>query len=165
VWGWSGGGGIGGGGGGGGGRMMVAGPTVSEGEPANEVIVAGQRPARPAVSVSNARLIVPILVILRNLRRVIVRGREVTRYSIGPHIRSQLRRRGWTEEDVADALQNPAEVRPGLRDTRNTGAGSRMNDQATGYVSRRGGYVIRNDRTGDTVQVSNRLDPGWRPPW
>jgi filamentous hemagglutinin len=40
-----------------------------------------------------------------------------------------------------------------------------MNDPATAYYGRRGGYVVRNNRTGDIVQVSNRTDPGWGAPW
>jgi RHS repeat-associated protein len=41
----------------------------------------------------------------------------------------------------------------------------RMNDPATAYYSREGGYVVRNDRTGDIVQVSDRNDPDWVAPW
>jgi hypothetical protein len=40
-----------------------------------------------------------------------------------------------------------------------------MNDPATVYYSARGGYVVRNNRTGDIVQISNRLNPNWRAPW
>lgn len=40
-----------------------------------------------------------------------------------------------------------------------------MDDPATAYYSGRGGYVVRNNRTGDIVQVSNRTDPGWKAPW
>ncbi|WP_429244211.1 colicin E5-related ribonuclease [Luteibacter sp. 621] len=40
-----------------------------------------------------------------------------------------------------------------------------MNDPATAYYSRSGGYVVRNDVTGDIVQISNRNDPGWKAPW
>ena len=36
-----------------------------------------------------------------------------------------------------------------------------MDDPATAYYSRRGGYVVRNDRTGDIVQISDRTDPNW----
>ncbi|MFL5961693.1 MAG: colicin E5-related ribonuclease [Gaiellaceae bacterium] len=51
------------------------------------------------------------------------------------------------------------------RDTRYLPGGGRMDDPATVYYSRRGGYVVRNNRTGDIVQVSKRTDPGWTAPW
>lgn len=40
-----------------------------------------------------------------------------------------------------------------------------MDDPATGYISKRGGYVVRNELTGDIVQVSNRYNSGWMAPW
>lgn len=40
-----------------------------------------------------------------------------------------------------------------------------MNDPATAYYGKDGGYVVRNDRTGDIVQVSDRTDAGWVAPW
>ena len=40
-----------------------------------------------------------------------------------------------------------------------------MDDPATAYYSPRGGYVFRNDRTGDVVQVSDRTNPEWIAPW
>ncbi len=39
-----------------------------------------------------------------------------------------------------------------------------MDDPATVYYSRRGGDVVRNDRTGDVVQISDRTDQNWRDP-
>jgi filamentous hemagglutinin len=40
-----------------------------------------------------------------------------------------------------------------------------LNDPATGYSAKDGSYVIRNDRTGAIVQVSNKNDPKWVAPW
>jgi uncharacterized protein YjiK len=39
-----------------------------------------------------------------------------------------------------------------------------MNDPATIYYSRRGGYVVVNDRTGEVIQVSDRLARDWKGP-
>jgi RHS repeat-associated protein len=88
-------------------------------------------------------------------------AREVT---IGAKVGSQLAQRGWTAPAIDDAVRNPARV-VSTRDTRHLPGGGRMNDPATAYYSREGGYVVRNDRTGDIVQVSNRNDTGWRAPW
>lgn len=38
-------------------------------------------------------------------------------------------------------------------------SGSRLNDPATGYIVKDGYYVVRNDRAGAIVQVSNKNDP------
>jgi hypothetical protein len=35
-------------------------------------------------------------------------------------------------------------------------SGTRLNDPATGYIARDGAYVIRNDRTGVIVEISDR---------
>ncbi|WP_369335435.1 colicin E5-related ribonuclease, partial [Pseudomonas sp.] len=35
---------------------------------------------------------------------------------------------------------------------------TRLNDPATGYIAKDGSYVVKNDRTGKIVQVSNRKD-------
>jgi hypothetical protein len=81
----------------------------------------------------------------------------------GSKIEKQLAKRGWTKELANETVERPARTVP-TRDIRRSGGG-RMDDPATAYYSKRGGYVVRNDRTGDIVQVSNRNDPGWRAQW
>ncbi|WP_445262408.1 colicin E5-related ribonuclease [Pseudomonas sp. LF-5] len=44
-------------------------------------------------------------------------------------------------------------------------SGTRLNDPATGYVAKDGSYVVRNDRTGAIVQVSDKNDKNWVAPW
>jgi hypothetical protein len=84
--------------------------------------------------------------------------------SIGEHVEGQLATRGWTQRLVRSTVDDPAST-VATRDVRNLPGGGNMDDPATGYISRRGGYVVRNNRTGDVVQVSNRTDAGWRSPW
>lgn len=84
--------------------------------------------------------------------------------SFGSKVEGQLAGRGWTRRLVQSTIDDPART-VATRDTRFLRGGGRMDDPATGYISRRGGYVIRNDRTGDIVQVSKRTDPNWRAPW
>ena len=84
--------------------------------------------------------------------------------SFGSKIEGQLAGRGWTKRLVESTIENP-ERTVATRDTRWLPGGGRMDDPATAFYSRRGGYVVRNNRTGDIVQVSNRTDPGWRAPW
>lgn len=65
---------------------------------------------------------------------------------------------------VGDAVNSPARTVV-TRDTRYLPDGGCMNDPTTAYYHRNGGYVVRNDRTGDVVQVSDRTDTGWIAPW
>ncbi|MDF2077301.1 colicin E5-related ribonuclease [Pseudomonas mendocina] len=44
-------------------------------------------------------------------------------------------------------------------------SGTRLNDPATGYIASDGSYVVRNDRTGAIVQVSDKNDKNWVAPW
>lgn len=84
--------------------------------------------------------------------------------SFGSKVERQLPSRGWTKRLVQSTIDDPVRTVP-WRDTRNLRGGGRVDDPATGYYGRRGGYVVRNNRTGDIVQVSNRTRPGWRAPW
>jgi YD repeat-containing protein len=82
-----------------------------------------------------------------------------------PKIVRQMKKRGWTEEDVEDTIENPARTAK-TRDTRNLEDGSgQRDDPATAYVRDDGSYVIRNDVDGTVVQVSNRNDPNWKNPF
>lgn len=83
---------------------------------------------------------------------------------IGTKIEKQMGKRGWTRDSVEDLINNPARtVR--TRDTRHLPGGGRNDAPATAYINRGGGYVVRNDETGDIVQVSNLNDPNWKSPW
>jgi RHS repeat-associated protein len=91
-------------------------------------------------------------------------GTAATGTSIGTKIEGQLATRGWSRSSIDDAIANPTRT-VATRDTRHLPGGARMNDSATAYYSREGGYVVRNDRTGDIVQISDRTNPNWRAPW
>jgi hypothetical protein len=94
---------------------------------------------------------------------VVPRGSVLT-VNIGEKITKQMSIRGWQQVDVVSAVANPARSVV-TRDTRYLPSGDRMNDPATAYYSKDGGYVVRNDITGDIVQVSNRNDQHWTAPW
>ena len=84
---------------------------------------------------------------------------------LGTKIEGQLGKRGWTRESVRrSSINNPSRT-VATRDTRYLPGGGRNDAPATGYISRTGGYVVRNDETGDIVQVSNLNDPNWKSPW
>ena len=71
-------------------------------------------------------------------------------------IAAQLAARGWTEHEIRDVVDRG----PVVRSIDHTGGRS---DPASVYGSKRGGYVVINDRTWRVVQISDRTDPGWLP--
>jgi RHS repeat-associated protein len=84
--------------------------------------------------------------------------------TFGAKIEGQLANRGWTKRLVQSSIDDPVRT-VATRDNRYLPGGGRLDDPATAYYNRRGGYVVRNDRTGDIVQVSDRTDAAWRAPW
>ena len=85
-------------------------------------------------------------------------------HTLSPKIQGQLSRRGWTERLIDSTIARPART-VATRDTRHIRGGGRMDDPATAYFSESGGYIVRNDRTGDIVQVSDRTNSNWIAPW
>jgi filamentous hemagglutinin len=84
---------------------------------------------------------------------------------IEPKILQQMGTRGWTAESIEATIANPCK-KVTTQDTRfDPISGIRLNDPATGYVAKDGSYIVRNDRTGQIVQVSNKKDPTWKAPW
>jgi hypothetical protein len=94
-------------------------------------------------------------------------------FKIGDHIeKDSMKQRGWSKEKIADTIKNAfRRIRNNevtgerLKDTSHLKDGTQKNDPATAYVRQDGSYVIRNDRTGDIVQVSDPAKPDWKPPW
>ena len=84
---------------------------------------------------------------------------------IEPKIAQQMGKRGWTTDSLESVIANPSKTVV-TRDTRfDPVSGTRLNDPATGYVAKDGSYVVRNDRTGAIVQVSDKNDKNWVAPW
>jgi len=83
---------------------------------------------------------------------------------VGPKISQQMGPRGWSRDLIDDTISKPART-VATRDTRWNAAGTRLDDPATAFVRGDESYLVRNDVTGDIVQVSNRNDPRWVAPW
>lgn len=81
------------------------------------------------------------------------------------HILKKMPKRGWTDDLINSTLNNPIEKIATTDTRRASGTGIPNNDPATIYRSNSGGYVIRNDLTGDIVQISNRNKMDWKNPW
>jgi filamentous hemagglutinin len=91
---------------------------------------------------------------------------EVTvNFTYESKITKQMGKRGWTDASIGDAIAKPVRTVE-TRDTRWLSDGSgRLDDPATAYYYRNGGYVVRNDVTGEITQVSDRFDEYWSAPW
>lgn len=70
-------------------------------------------------------------------------------------INKQLPKRGWTQRRVQSVTDRPVHTSPALN--RATG------NKATAFFDKNGAYVVRENATGDIIQISNRLDPKWVP--
>lgn len=71
-------------------------------------------------------------------------------------VRRQMERRGWTEEDVRQTVDNPYTIRK----SENKATGN----SATVYYTKEGAYVTVDDVTNEIVQISDRSCPEeWAP--
>ena len=85
-------------------------------------------------------------------------------YSTDAKIQKQMAKRGWDDAKVKETIDNPAKTAK-TTDTRFGPDGiQKPPEPATAFFSADGSYLVRNDATGNIVQVSNRLDPNWKAP-
>ncbi len=68
---------------------------------------------------------------------------------------NQLQTRGWDQSSIDELVNGPVHTSPAV----NRASGN----PATAYFDDAGGYVVRDDLTGDLVQMSDRFDPDWIP--
>ncbi|WP_157958554.1 colicin E5-related ribonuclease [Salinicola sp. CPA57] len=80
-------------------------------------------------------------------------------------IYKQMGKRGWSIDSIKEAIAKPSKT-VATKDTRfDPATNKRLNDPATGYITKDGSYVVQNDRTGAIVQISNRNNKKWNSPW
>jgi len=81
------------------------------------------------------------------------------------HIGKNLTKRGWTHSQVGETVNKPYKTFE-ARDTRKLKNGQRVNEPAKAYMNEDGSYVVRNETTGDIVQINNKNDTEWLfPTW
>jgi len=85
-------------------------------------------------------------------------------FSYGTKIRGQIKGRGWDGNSVQETLNNPYKTVE-TTDYRYNNDGTRMDNPATAYINEDGSYVVRNDNTGDIVQISDKTDLDWKSPF
>lgn len=77
---------------------------------------------------------------------------------------SDAAKRGWSKKDIDDAINSPDKTVPTKDIRNNPETGQRNNDPATAYY-RGNDYVVRNDNTGQIVQISNKAATDWKVPF
>ncbi len=79
-------------------------------------------------------------------------------------IEKQLVKRGWTKKSIKKTIEKPNKT-VSTKDIRRRKNGMRKNEPATAYINKDGSYVVRNNKTGDIVQVSDKKKPDWKSPF
>lgn len=83
-----------------------------------------------------------------------IRSAEST-FSYGVKINKQLFKRGWNNEIIDSTIASPYATSSAL----NKATGR----HATAFFNKDGSYVVRDNKTFEIIQVSNRNDPQWVP--
>ena len=72
-----------------------------------------------------------------------------------------MSKRGWTEEDIHETIDQPHKT---ARATDRRGYTDGSGEPATAYFDKGDTYVVVNDHTRSVVQVSNKNHPNWQIP-
>ncbi len=149
---------------------MPAGDRLATAAGADATVVAATRVATPrltynlTVEAAHTFFVGQAGLSVHNACDVGGRGANTPPTSFGAKIEKQMAKSGWTKDTVEQTIVNPHRTVQ-TRDTRHLPGSGRMDDTATAYINKDGSYVVRNDRTGDIVQVSDRTDPNWKSPF
>ncbi|MDR2220533.1 MAG: DUF637 domain-containing protein [Methylobacillus sp.] len=82
-------------------------------------------------------------------------------FIIDNKIAKQIPERGWTKQEIQEVIdKGPVGTSIDKRGPSKAPDGVARNDTATVYGSK-DGYIVRNDRTGEIVQISDKTDPNW----
>jgi RHS repeat-associated protein len=76
-------------------------------------------------------------------------------FTVSSKIGNQMGPRGWTTESIGETLAKPKFT----AEATNKATGG----QATAYFREDGSYIVRDNKTGSIIQVSNRFKPDWKP--
>ena len=87
-------------------------------------------------------------------------------FKLGSHSsESYLMKKGWSVERVREAINQPARTEKTF-DSRHRPEGGRVpNEPATAYYHRDGGWVVRNDLSGEIVGASKVGSTSYPGPW
>jgi hypothetical protein len=82
-------------------------------------------------------------------------GTAESSFSYGTKINKQLEKRGWDNGKIDSTIARPHATSPA---TNKANGGD-----ATAFFNKDGSYVVRDNKAGEIIQVSNRNDPNWVP--
>ena len=75
--------------------------------------------------------------------------------NISDKISRQMGKRGWAVGDIEETINSPHTTRSAV---------NKANDNpATAFFNKDGSYVVRDNKTGNVIQISNKNDPNWVP--
>lgn len=82
---------------------------------------------------------------------------KAAKVNITQKIQGQMSKRGWTDSSINKTINEPYTTRLAINKTTPT------RNPATAYYNKDGSYVIRDNITGDIIQISKRGDVNWIP--
>ncbi|MGE0267467.1 MAG: colicin E5-related ribonuclease [Candidatus Omnitrophota bacterium] len=88
-------------------------------------------------------------------RRAAQEAAERASSQFSKKITKQISERGWTKESIHSTILNPTQ--------RKTAINKATGNKATAFFSKDGSYVVKDDVTGDIIQISDKTDPFWVP--
>jgi RHS repeat-associated protein len=102
------------------------------------------------------RSLLPLGAIVKLLRALnFIKSVSDEAVNITDKIAKQMQRRGWD----GDAIEKTAQKPYATSEATNKATGG----DATAYFNKDGSYIIKDNQTGDVIQISNKNDPGWVP--
>jgi hypothetical protein len=143
-------------------KVVVFGTVVSEtrincevnlAECKNEVVVISENDFN--ITCKSERDLVSYRNLAKGCEATATKGGSSIFSHITPKIVKQMGGRGWNKELIHGTVNSPFITR--VATNRATG------NAATAFFTKEGGYVVRDNVTGQIIQVSNRLDPKWIP--
>lgn len=84
------------------------------------------------------------------------------KYNYDDKISKQIVKRGWTNELLENTIDNPKTTISWF-DERHLSSGVKIKEPATVYYNSSNNYIVRNNMTGNIVQVSDLTDLDWKP--
>lgn len=79
-------------------------------------------------------------------------------------LKNKLKSAVGQKKEIEKTIQKPYR-KVKTTDVRRSKNAPRRNESATAYIKKDGAYVVRNDKTGDVVQISDKNDPNWKSPF
>ncbi len=129
---------------------MLLNPT-----PSNSSCEASSSPSYPDLNDLDKKLLLLGMLGGPLLDELLAAGEGALDIGIDQKIFNQMESRGWNSNSVQSTVDNPYATSSAL----NKATG----EKATAYFNADGSYVVRDNSTGQIIQISDKSKPNWRP--